>query len=104
MDTWDMDEFAEVMKYLRIMRTIVTATLEPNTGGNPHDLPPQVNRNSHLLLKISFFSRKIENSHYFLETFKVATTGMLQGEKVVTFKMLCRPEVATWLQNQNGNL
>ena len=28
---------------------------------------------------------------------------MPKGEKVVTFKTLCRPKVATWLQNQNGN-
>ena len=98
-----MVEFAEVMEYLRIMRTIVTTKLKPNAGENPHDLPPQVNRNSYLLPKMSFFLRKIEDGHFFLETFKVAATGIKEGEKAVTFKMLCGPEVATWLQNQNEN-
>ena len=95
MDTWDIEEFAEVMEHLRIMKTIVTAILEPNMGGNPYNPPSQVNRNSHLLPKMSFFLGKIEDGHNFLETFKVAATGMQEREKVVTFKTLCRPEVAT---------
>ena len=69
---------------MKIIRGIVTATLEPNMGGNPHDWPSQVNGNSHILPKMSFFSGKFEDGYNFLKTFKVATIRIQEGEKVVT--------------------
>ena len=48
---------------------------------------------------MSYFLGKIEDGHNFLKTFKVATTLMAEEDKIMTFKTLYGPEVATWLQN-----
>ena len=95
-DTWDVEELAEVLNNMRIMRNIVATTLEPNMG--EVEITPrlicftkvvQVRKaymNTHiiqLIFKLALFTENVQEEINYLQIFKVQTKELSNNCKLI---------------------